>query len=169
MPGVLFFNATLLFYHVHHLQGHTAQTLMGPLGSCSLVFPMGQMHSDQISFGPLPPTKIHHRVNIDAIPINAKKHCVWQTCDGLNRVSSHCIPPENGVKAQHDVQANAQANPHIEGIEKMLFCHNANSGISMGVGFSYFFSFTLVGAGASLLAWNLHLWNLGWLTQSVLG
>ena len=41
------------------------------MGSCHLVLPVGQLWSDQMSFGPSPP-KIYHKVNTDGIPINAK-------------------------------------------------------------------------------------------------
>ena len=44
--------------------------------------------------------------------------CVWQICDGFNRVASHCIPHENIVQTWQNVKANAQANPVIKGTGK---------------------------------------------------
>ena len=44
--------------------------------------------------------------------------CIWQICDGSNKVSLHCISHENAVQAWHDVKADAQSNPYIEDTRK---------------------------------------------------
>ena len=50
-------------------------TAWGLYGELPFVFLGGTaVHSDQISFGPLSHLKIHHRVNINGIPINARNH-----------------------------------------------------------------------------------------------
>ena len=83
------------------------------------VFPVGQPHSDQIAFGPLPLSKkstIHSTLMV--YPSMPGIICVWQICDGLNRVPLHYIPHKNIVQALHDVKAR---------------CPDQNSGTSMGV------------------------------------
>ena len=63
----------LIILQITLLSGlHCTDTHGASIGRCPLVFLVGQLHSDQISFGPLPHPKIHHRVNIDGIPTNAK-------------------------------------------------------------------------------------------------
>ena len=70
--------APLLFYHVHYLEGHTAQSPTGPIWGVAFLVPLvGQLCSDQISFDPLPHPKIHHRVNMDGIPNNVRNHVCW--------------------------------------------------------------------------------------------
>ena len=95
---------------------------------------------------------------------------VWQTCDGLNTVSSYCILHKYSVKAWHDVQADAQANLHMEGHQEGCDCAIVqNSSISMGVGSSFFLSFTLVEQVCHHLLGVLHLWNQDLSMLSILG
>ena len=113
---ILFFSANSLFHQVHCFQGCTAKTLTGPLWGVILWFYWwGSCTRTKYPLVYSPHPKIDLRVNISGIPPMPK---VWQTCDGLSRVSSNCTPHEHFVQAQHDVQANTQANLHIKGTGK---------------------------------------------------
>ena len=66
---------------------------------------------------------------------------VCQICNGLSIVSSHCTPHKNIVQAYLDVQADAQANPHIEGTGEDVILPQCKI---PGVGSSLVLSFALV-------------------------
>ena len=50
--------------------------------------------------------------------------CIWQICDGLSRVTSHCTLPKNVVQSYHEVQTGVQTVPCIKGNGGLLFCHS---------------------------------------------
>ena len=68
-----FASITLLYYCVHHPQGCIAQTLTGPLWG-AVFFLSGATALGPNILWSAPPSKIHHRVNMDGIPINARNH-----------------------------------------------------------------------------------------------
>ena len=58
-------------------------------------FLVGQLHSGQITFGPLLCChKIHHRDYIEEIPLNAKMGGAWQTFDGNSSVWFYTVLPQ---------------------------------------------------------------------------
>ena len=71
LPGV-FFQCYLIILPCTLFWGLYCPGTHGASMGSPLAFLMGQLCSDQISFGPLPHPKIHHIVNIGGIPTNAK-------------------------------------------------------------------------------------------------
>ena len=82
---------------------------------------VGQLHSDQITFGPLPAVqKIHHRDYINGIPLNAKVSDAWQKWDG--KVCLHYTFHKNDVQAWYQMETNTQTNPHIQDAGQAGIC-----------------------------------------------
>ena len=91
---------TSLYYHVHCPQGCTAQTFMGPLQGAVLWFSMwGSCIQTKYPLVHSPIQKSTIETTLMVFQSIPEIICVWQICDGSNKVSSHCIPHENAVQA----------------------------------------------------------------------
>ena len=156
MVHQVFASITLLYYCVNHLQHCTAQTLMGPLWAVVfLFFPVGGLHSDQISFGLPPPIyKSTTESTLMVSPSMRGTVHVWQICDSSNRVSLHSIPHENAVR--HDMMwRQMHRSTYIsKALGRMLFCHNVKFQYLLASWFLMVLKVHLSGTGVSLSAWR---------------
>ena len=105
VPG--FTSVTLLFYHVHHPQGCTAQTLMGPPWGVVFFFQWGSCAQAEypLVYSPIQKSIIESTSMVS--PSMPGIICVGKICGGSNSVFSHWIPHKNVVHAWHDVKADA--------------------------------------------------------------
>ena len=110
-----FFQCYLIISLCTSLSGlHCPDTHRPSMGSCPLVFPVEQLCPDQISFGPLPPSKnppqrqqwwYHHQCQKSFV----SSRPVMDQVEWFHTVL---------LRKMHNVQANAQANPHVKGTGK---------------------------------------------------
>ena len=141
------------------------------MGSCPLVFPLGQLHSDQISFGPFPPhPKIHHRDNINGVQINARDHLCLADLWWLKQTVFTLYSPRTLWTGITWYEGRCTGQPtyqrHWEGC---YFAIMQNSGTSMGVNSLLFLNFALVEHMCHHQLGALHPCDMGWLTQLTLG
>ena len=80
--------------------------------------------------------------------------CVWQTCDGSSRLTSHCSPNENCV--WHDMMCRQMHRSiHISKVlGRMVFCHTVKFWYFHWSWCFVFLELCLSGTGMSLLAWS---------------
>ena len=122
------------------------------MGSCLLVFLVGQLCSDQISFGPLPIQKSTIKSTLMVPPAMPELVCAWQTCDGLSRMF-HIVHLTKTV-FRHDMMCRHMHRwIHISKVKgRVSFCHAAKFWYLNGSWFLIFRQLCLSGAGTSSLA-----------------
>ena len=111
-----------------------------------LVFPVEQLHLDQISFGPLTPTQKSTIESTLVVSIPMPRIIwVWQTCDGLSRVLFTLYLLWKLYAGM--TRCTGRCTGQTTSLRYQEGCHFAmqqNSGVVMGVSSSFFWNFILV-------------------------
>ena len=149
-----FFNATILLTMYIILRVVLPRHSWGLYGDLVFGFPSGaDVFRPNILWSTPPHPKIHQvQVTSMASPSMPKIICVWQACDGLNRVSSRCISPK--MVYRHDMMCRQmhKATNILRALGRMLFCHNAKFWYLHGSWFLIFLEPHLNAAGTSASA-----------------
>ena len=159
----------LFFYCliVHTIYSHTTQTTTGPLwGVVFLVSPVGQLCLDQISFGPLPPSKIPpesqhawYPHQYQELHVLSRFAVIWIEC-------SHTVFPMRTM-CTHEMMWRQMHRPTqiLNTLGRMSFCCNAKFQYLHGGWFLIVLELHLGGTGASLSTWSPPSMGPCWLTQ----
>ena len=87
-------------------------------------------------------------------PSMPKMLCVWQTCDGSSRVSSHCTPHKTAYRHMMMCRQMHWPTQILKAPGRILFHHTAKFQYLHGGWFLIFLGLCLSGTCVSLLAWS---------------
>ena len=117
----------------------------GLYGELSFGFPSKAAVLWQISFGPLPHPKIHHRVNIDGIATNARNCLCLADIWWFKIECFYTAYPTKMCTGMTWCSGKCRGQPtYWRHWERCYFAIVQNSSTSIGVGSSFFLSFALV-------------------------